>query len=193
MKRRGHAVHLATDHRATTYGSDFPADGVHVIASATFGSRAPLALAGSVGKLAKGALQSWSLVGRLKPHVAIGFGGYPTIPPMVAAVARHVPTIVHEANAVAGRANRFLAPKVTAVATSFPKTGLLGAAEAKAVMTGNPIRPRAAAAASPYPVIEAGGPFNLVVFGGARAPACSPSWCRRRSPSFPATCARGSG
>ncbi|WP_181702539.1 undecaprenyldiphospho-muramoylpentapeptide beta-N-acetylglucosaminyltransferase [Chthonobacter albigriseus] len=168
LKRRGHAVHLATDHRATNYGQEFPADGVHLIASATFGSRSPVRMAAAAGKLATGMLQSWSLVGRLKPMVAIGFGGYPTLPPMVAAVARHVPTIVHEANAVAGRANRFLAGKVTAVATSFQTTGLLGDAAAKAVMTGNPVRPRVTAAVSPYAKPAADGPFELVVFGGSQ-------------------------
>jgi UDP-N-acetylglucosamine--N-acetylmuramyl-(pentapeptide) pyrophosphoryl-undecaprenol N-acetylglucosamine transferase len=162
------AVHLATDHRASTYGHDFPADGVHLIASATFGSRSPMAMASSALSLVRGMVQSFGLVTRLKPSVAIGFGGYPTIPPLMAALARRVPSVIHEANAVAGRANRFLAPKVTAVATSFETTGLLGAATAKAVMTGNPVRPQVVAAASAYRTPDTDGPLRLLVFGGSQ-------------------------
>ncbi|BBE74506.1 undecaprenyldiphospho-muramoylpentapeptide beta-N-acetylglucosaminyltransferase [Oharaeibacter diazotrophicus] len=167
LGRRGHVVHLATDHRATDYGRDFPAAAVHVVASATFGDRSPLGLARSAVRIATGQLQSLALVGRLKPAAAIGFGGYPTLPPLLAASLRGVPTVVHEANAVMGRANRFLARRTTAVATSFATTRLLDD-PAKAVTTGNPVRPRVVAAASPYDVPAAAGPFRLVVFGGSQ-------------------------
>lgn len=167
LGRRGHVVHLATDHRATDYGRDFPAAAVHVVASATFGDRSPLGLARSAFRIAKGQLQSLALVGRLRPAAAIGFGGYPTLPPLLAASLRGVPTVVHEANAVMGRANRFLARRTTAVATSFATTRLLDD-PAKAVTTGNPVRPRVVAAAGPYDVPAAGGPFRLVVFGGSQ-------------------------
>ncbi len=60
------------------------------------------------------------MIGRLKPAAVIGFGGYPTIPPLLAAAWRGVPTLIHEANAVIGRANRLLAPRVNAIATTFP-------------------------------------------------------------------------
>jgi UDP-N-acetylglucosamine--N-acetylmuramyl-(pentapeptide) pyrophosphoryl-undecaprenol N-acetylglucosamine transferase len=168
LRARGVAVHLATDHRASTYGHDFPADGVHIISSATFGRRDAVSMVRSGLALVRGMVQSFGLVTRLRPAVAVGFGGYPTIPPLMAALARRVPTVVHEANAVAGRANRFLAPKVTAVATSFPRTGLLGEGAAKAVMTGNPVRPQVVTAASPYRMPEADGPLRLLVFGGSQ-------------------------
>lgn len=168
LRARGVPVHLATDHRARDYGGDFPADEVHIIASATFGNRSPLGLARSAARLTRGLVQSFRLVSRLKPRCVVGFGGYPTLPPLMAAVSRRVPTVIHEANAVAGRANRFLAPRVTVVATSFPKVGLLGLALAQAVMTGNPVRPRVVAASRPYDVPMPHGPFRLVVFGGSQ-------------------------
>ncbi|WP_181707330.1 undecaprenyldiphospho-muramoylpentapeptide beta-N-acetylglucosaminyltransferase [Chthonobacter rhizosphaerae] len=168
LTRRGIPVHLATDHRVASYGQDFPAEAVHLIASATFGDRSPLGLAKSGLKIVRGGVQSFGLVNRIRPRAAIGFGGYPTLPPMLAAVARRVPTLIHEANAVAGRANRFLAPKVTAVATTFETTGLLGEAAAKAVVTGNPVRPRVIDAAAPYATPSPDGPFELVVFGGSQ-------------------------
>jgi UDP-N-acetylglucosamine--N-acetylmuramyl-(pentapeptide) pyrophosphoryl-undecaprenol N-acetylglucosamine transferase len=168
LMARGVGVHLATDHRATTYGQDFPAQAVHIVASATFGDRSPVGLVRSGLKLAGGTVQSFGLVTRLKPAAVVGFGGYPTLPPLMAAVARRVPTVIHEANAVAGRANRFLAGRVTAIATSFETTGLLGEAAVKAVVTGNPVRPRVVAAAAPFAVPSGEGPLRLLVFGGSQ-------------------------
>ena len=103
--------------------------------------------------LGLGFAQAWALIGRLHPAAVIGFGGYPTIPPVLAAARRGVPSLIHDANAVIGRANRFLAPRVTAIATTFPDM-FAGEAKlaAKATLTGNPIRPAVvAAAAMPYP------------------------------------------
>ena len=81
----------------------------------------------------------------------VGFGGYPTLPPVLAATLRRIPTVIHDANAVMGRANRMLAPRVTAIATSFPVMKLDSALAAKATTTGNPVRPMVlAAAARPY-------------------------------------------
>src|SRR5260370_29725089 len=57
---------------------------------------------------------------RLKPAVLVGFGGYPTLPPVLAARLFGIPTAIHEANAVLGRANRFLSSRVSAIATSLP-------------------------------------------------------------------------
>lgn len=168
LAARGVRVHLATDHRATGYGGDFPAEATHIVASATLAGRSPLVLAKAGLALARGSLQSFGLITRIRPAAVVGFGGYPTIPPLLAAVARRVPTVIHEANAVAGRANRFLAPKVTAIATSFAETGLLGAAAARAVTTGNPVRPAVLAAARPYDAPGPGGPLRLLVFGGSQ-------------------------
>jgi UDP-N-acetylglucosamine--N-acetylmuramyl-(pentapeptide) pyrophosphoryl-undecaprenol N-acetylglucosamine transferase len=83
---------------------------------------------------------------------------------------RHIPTVIHEQNAVMGRANKLLAPRATAIALSF--TGVLDQAPrlaAKAVHTGNPVRPAViAAAAMSYPALTADGLFCLLVFGGSQ-------------------------
>ena len=63
--------------------------------------------------LARGLAVSVGLIRRLKPGVVVGFGGYPTAPPMVAAALLGVPSVLHEQNAVIGRANKFLAPRAT--------------------------------------------------------------------------------
>jgi UDP-N-acetylglucosamine--N-acetylmuramyl-(pentapeptide) pyrophosphoryl-undecaprenol N-acetylglucosamine transferase len=168
LAQRGISVHLATDRRAVRYGGGLAEDAVHVISSATLRGRNPLALARTVSLLGLGIFQAYALIGRLKPAAVIGFGGYPTVPPVLAASWRGVPSLIHDANAVIGRANRFLAPRVTAIATTFP--GLFGGEPglaAKATLTGNPVRPAVvAAAAIPYP--DGSAPLRLLVFGGSQ-------------------------
>jgi UDP-N-acetylglucosamine--N-acetylmuramyl-(pentapeptide) pyrophosphoryl-undecaprenol N-acetylglucosamine transferase len=168
LVQRGLAVHLATDRRAARYGGALADEAIHVIASDTVRGRNPIMLARTTAMLGAGLVQAWGLIGRLKPAAVIGFGGYPTIPPVLAAVWRGVPSLIHDANAVVGRANRLLAPRVTAIATTFP--GVFPAAPqlaAKATLTGNPVRPAAiAAAATPYPA--PGDPLRLLVFGGSQ-------------------------
>jgi UDP-N-acetylglucosamine--N-acetylmuramyl-(pentapeptide) pyrophosphoryl-undecaprenol N-acetylglucosamine transferase len=170
LARRGVDVELATDERATRYGAAFPAAATHVIPSETVRGRNPLALARTAAVLALGLTKAWILLGRRKPAAVVGFGGYPTLPPVLAATLRRIPTIIHDSNAVIGRANRMLAPRVTAIATTFP--GILDqqpALAAKATQTGNPIRPAViSAAATPYAAPVADGRLRLLIFGGSQ-------------------------
>jgi UDP-N-acetylglucosamine--N-acetylmuramyl-(pentapeptide) pyrophosphoryl-undecaprenol N-acetylglucosamine transferase len=170
LASRGVRVHLATDERATRYGADFPAEEIHVIPSETVRGRSPLALARTGAILAVGTLKAWQLHGRLKPAVVAGFGGYPTIPPVLAATWRGIPTIIHDSNAVIGRANRLLSGRVTAIATTFP--GVLDrtpALAAKETRTGNPVRSSViAAAATPFAAAQPGGRLRLLVVGGSQ-------------------------
>jgi UDP-N-acetylglucosamine--N-acetylmuramyl-(pentapeptide) pyrophosphoryl-undecaprenol N-acetylglucosamine transferase len=166
--QRGIGVHLATDRRAARYGGAFSDQTVHVIASATLRARNPIALTRTAGTLGLGFAQAWALIGRLRPAAVIGFGGYPTVPPVLAAAWRRVPTLLHDANAVIGRANRLLAPRVGAIATTFPDVFRdQPQLAAKATLTGNPVRPAVvAAAATPY--AAPGDPLRLLVFGGSQ-------------------------
>ena len=168
LTERGIAVHLATDRRAIRFGETFAEEAVHVVASATIRSRNPVALTQTAAALALGLLQAWRLIGRLHPAAVIGFGGYPSVPPVLAAVWRGVPTVIHDANAVVGRANRLLAPRVTAIATTFPET-FRDAPDlaAKATLTGNPVRSAViAAAATPYSA--SADSLRLLIFGGSQ-------------------------
>src|ERR1044071_2540687 len=126
-------------------------------------------MAKTVVTLGLGAMKALRLMNRIRPAAVVGFGGYPTLPPVLAATLRRIPTVIHDANAVMGRANRMLAPRVTAIATSFPEMTLDSTLAAKATFTGNPVRPMVLAAAQrPYPALEAGGAINLLVFGGSQ-------------------------
>jgi len=168
LGKRDVAVALATDRRAAHYG--FPAQGIHVIPSATLRGRDPLSLTRTLALLAVGTAKAWSLIGQIRPAAAVGFGGYPTVPPLYAATLRGIPTVLHEQNAVMGRANRFLAPRVSAIATGFAQVQRMAPALlAKATVTGNPVRPAViAAAARRFVGPGATGMIRLVVFGGSQ-------------------------
>jgi UDP-N-acetylglucosamine--N-acetylmuramyl-(pentapeptide) pyrophosphoryl-undecaprenol N-acetylglucosamine transferase len=171
LGRRGYTVDLATDMRGDRYGTGFPARAVHQIPSATPGSKkSPVALAKTGLTLLNGTRLARRLLKEIKPAAVVGFGGYPTIPPLTAARLLGIPSIIHEQNAVLGRANRLLAPGAAAIAASFRRTKLLdGALAAKARVTGNPVRDAViAASATPYPPLVAGGPLHLLVFGGSQ-------------------------
>jgi UDP-N-acetylglucosamine--N-acetylmuramyl-(pentapeptide) pyrophosphoryl-undecaprenol N-acetylglucosamine transferase len=169
LGKRDVAVELVTDSRAARHAGAF-AGAVHVIPSATIRGKNPIALAHTGGMLGYGLLKAWVALPKLKPAVVVGFGGYPTIPPLLAAVLRGIPTIIHEQNAVMGRANRLLAPRVRAIATGFP--GILKSSPvlaAKATHTGNPVRPAVIAVSSAdYPLLDTAGPLHLLVFGGSQ-------------------------
>src|ERR1700761_175024 len=132
--------------------------------------RAPWSLAYTATMLTAGTTVALNLMRRTKPAAVVGFGGYPTVPPLLAARLFGVPTLLHEANAVLGRANRFLSSRVSAIATSLP--GVLDrdpALAPKTTAVGTPMRPAIlAAAAVPFVSPESGGPLRLLVVGGSQ-------------------------
>ena len=168
LQKRGATIELATDARAAHF--EFPARAVHIIPSATLRGTDPFNVVLTAAKLAIGTAKAWAMLRRVRPAVVVGFGGYPTVPPLWAAALRGIPAVVHEQNGVMGRANRALAPRVTKIATGFRTlTNLDPRWQAKIAFTGNPIRREViAAAATPYPAPEARGKLRLLVFGGSQ-------------------------
>lgn len=168
LKARGYAVHLVTDSRAERFAGKFPADEIHVIPSATIGSKNPIALGKSLLTLWRGMRMARRLFARLKPRAVIGFGGYPTVPPLLASTTMKIPSLIHEQNAVMGRANKMLGARVQAIAGGFLPEGS-GVYSAKTVVTGNPVRPDViSASGQAYAASGENDPFNLVVFGGSQ-------------------------
>lgn len=170
LGRRGIVVDLVTDMRGDKYGSDFPARQVYRVPSATVAAKDPVSLAKTGVTLMRGVAAAFKLLGELKPKAVVGFGGYPTFPPLVAARLRRIPSALHEQNAVLGRANKALARRVTAIATSFENVaGVDDNVRSKLRNTGNPVRDividwSSRAYRQPGPE----GPFNLLVFGGSQ-------------------------
>ncbi|TXJ26242.1 MAG: undecaprenyldiphospho-muramoylpentapeptide beta-N-acetylglucosaminyltransferase [Afipia sp.] len=168
--KRGADVRLMTDSRALRYGGMFTRDMMDVVPSETVRGRTPWALARTGVMLAAGGAKALALLMFRKPKAVVGFGGYPTLPPLIAARLLGIPTVIHDSNAVLGRANRLLSTRVSAIATSLP--GVLDrdlSLADKTTVTGTPMRPAIlAAAAVPYVAPTADGPLRLLVVGGSQ-------------------------
>ena len=170
LRARGWRTQFMTDERVRDYGKNFPAESVHVVPAATLTPGQPLRLPGQALRLHAGFRKARAILAAEKPSVVAGFGGYPSFPPILAAARLKIPSLVHEQNAVMGRANRALARFAGRVASSFPEVrGLPEKARKKLVFTGNPVRALALAEqASPYPPLTASEPFKILVFGGSQ-------------------------
>lgn len=168
LMRRGFRVALATDTRGLKYfdglDSSVPR---HIIASGTYTS-------GILGKinggfeLIKGFVQSLKLIHHYKPIAVVGFGGYPSAPPLFAGQVMGIPTVLHEQNAILGLANKLLAPFSRKIALSYAETvGVSDKLARKSVFVGNPVRQSIADLASEsYPSMD--GKINIMVVGGSQ-------------------------
>lgn len=138
---KGIQVELATDSRGLKYQAMFKNIPVHTIASGTAGAGLKGKVKGVV-QLLKGFVQAYQLLKKLKPDCVVGFGGYPSVPAVWMAQRLGIPTILHEQNAIVGKANVFLAPKAKKIALSLASfDGLTDSQKTKSVVTGNPVRP----------------------------------------------------
>jgi UDP-N-acetylglucosamine--N-acetylmuramyl-(pentapeptide) pyrophosphoryl-undecaprenol N-acetylglucosamine transferase len=109
---------------------------------------------------------SWRLLGRERPDVVAGVGGYASGPVLAGAVLKRIPTLIQDQNLVPGMTNRWLAPFVSEVAVTFEGTRRY--LRGRGVVTGNPIRPEFAQ----VPRRPAGRPtLHLLVFGGSQGAA----------------------
>ena len=169
LARRGRAIDLMTDGRGERYDARFPSSNIHRIASGSMALRRPLQSIVAAARLAAGTFHARRILAASRPAAVVGFGGYPSIPPLLAAALTRTPICIHEQNAVMGRANRLLALFAKAVALSFPDTKAVpGAVMKRLVVTGNPARDAVIAAAKKdYPQIPKKG-LDLLVFGGSQ-------------------------
>jgi UDP-N-acetylglucosamine--N-acetylmuramyl-(pentapeptide) pyrophosphoryl-undecaprenol N-acetylglucosamine transferase len=166
---RGAAVHLATDRRADAFAAEVPGVEISQVWAGRLGGR-PIRSAYGLAMMAAGLVRARRLLRRLDPEAVVGFGGYPSVPTMLAATQLGFATVIHEQNAVLGRANRLLARRVSRIATGFAETaGLRPAERARAVYTGNPVRPAIRRVAQiAYRPAQPGAPIELLVLGGSQ-------------------------
>ena len=169
----GAAVCLATDRRADAFDSRVPGVEIREICAGRLGG-GPLQSAYGVAAMVIGFVQARRLLRRLEPEAVVGFGGYPSVPAMLAAIQLGIPTVIHEQNAALGRANRALARRVRRIATGFAETaGLLPADRSRVVHTGNPVRPAIRAVARveyrpPQPGAPPSEPVEILILGGSQ-------------------------
>lgn len=170
LKLRGWRVALATDERGALYADKFPADYQMSLSAATARSGDILGMICAGMTVSQGMLQAQKAFKTLDPAVVVGFGGYPSLPALLAALGQKRPTVIHEQNAVLGRVNRFLAPKVTAMACAFPTLEKAGkGVRERAYVLGNPVRPEIRALTNTaYEAPTADGPLRLLITGGSQ-------------------------
>ena len=168
LAARGWKVVLATDSRGDQYAHAFPAAERLALNAATFKPTDPIGMVGGGFKILQGVSQAQKAFKRLNPAIVIGFGGYPSLPALLAAKAQGRRTIIHEQNSVLGRVNRMLAGSVNAVACAFPTLGKASAkVKAKAHVVGNPVRPDIQALAD-KPFKAPKDRINVLVTGGSQ-------------------------
>jgi UDP-N-acetylglucosamine--N-acetylmuramyl-(pentapeptide) pyrophosphoryl-undecaprenol N-acetylglucosamine transferase len=166
LNARGWDVVLATDARGAQYAQNFPAKERIALNAATFKTGDVFGMVRSTVRINAGASQAKAAFRRLSPAVVVGFGGYPSLPALIGARSMRLPTVVHEQNAVLGRVNRYMAPKVNAVACAFP-TLKRAPRKLAAQVVGNPVRPDIRALYDrPYPPMD--GTIRVLVTGGSQ-------------------------
>jgi UDP-N-acetylglucosamine--N-acetylmuramyl-(pentapeptide) pyrophosphoryl-undecaprenol N-acetylglucosamine transferase len=146
---RGRRVALMTDARSGGLASPvFAGAERFVISGSGLAGRGLLRAVRGAAALLRGVVQARAILARLRPAVLVGFGGYPSVAPVLAArlLRPRPPVVLHEQNAVLGRANRFLLDRAAILALSTEPTARVPAGTA-AVLTGNPVRPALAALA----------------------------------------------
>lgn len=169
LERRGHHVALVTDQR----GADIPGKPdfltAHVLPAGRFG-RNPLQWLRGARSVWEGRSMALRLFASFEPAAVVGFGGYPALPALLAAISAGVPSVVHEQNAVLGRVNRLLAPRVDAIATSYPDVARLTSRHAaKTHLVGNPVRGAVLALREEeFPAFTAEGLLRILVTGGSQ-------------------------
>ncbi|WP_411288272.1 undecaprenyldiphospho-muramoylpentapeptide beta-N-acetylglucosaminyltransferase [Phenylobacterium sp.] len=167
---RGWGIVLASDERVAGLAQDFPADQRIGLSAATYRPGDPIGMLRAGIAVMRGAGQARAAFRDIGPNVVVGFGGYPSAPALVAAILDRRPTVIHEQNAVMGRANRMLARHVKTVACAFPTLKKApGKVAERAIVVGNPVRPAIRALADvAYVAPEPDGPLRLLVTGGSQ-------------------------
>jgi len=173
LLRRGERVALMTDARSAAYDSAAFANAERfVLQGAGLSGRGLRGAAAGAAKLLLGAAEARRHLAALRPAAVVGFGGYASFPPLAAArmmgASRRPAIVLHEQNAVLGRANRLMARAADLLALSFAETKGVPRG-ARIAVVGNPVRPAIAAlAGEPYPAPAAGGALRLLVTGGSQ-------------------------
>ena len=166
---RGHHVALITDERGAAIPGrpDFLTS--HILPAGRFGKN-PLAWLKGGKAVLEGRRMAKELFAAFQPSAVVGFGGYPSLPAILASTSARIPTVVHEQNAVLGRVNRLLAGRVQAIATAYGSVDRLKSKYAHKVHpVGNPVRAEVLALRDePFPALSDESLLRVLVTGGSQ-------------------------
>ena len=170
LLKKGYRVAFVTDKRGANFHSLPNVQAYRLVAESVAGGSRLHKLIAMI-KLLFGAAQALHLIMKLKPSLVIGVGGYASFPAVIAAYMWNVPVMLHEQNAVLGRANRFLSnwifgKRAEVIATSFEPT-LMVPNNVPQVRVGMPARPQVLKSEkAPYQPIK--DTIHLLIFGGSQ-------------------------
>ncbi|MBX7514667.1 undecaprenyldiphospho-muramoylpentapeptide beta-N-acetylglucosaminyltransferase [Qipengyuania sp. GH38] len=169
LDRRGHHVALITDER----GAEIPGKPdfmpAHVLPAGRFGKN-PLQWVKGTKAVLEGRKMALRLFESFEPSAVVGFGGYPSLPAVLASTSAKIPTVLHEQNAVLGRVNRLLSGRVQAIATAYPDVQRLKPKHGDKVhLVGNPVRAEVLSLRDePFPSYGEDGLLRVLVTGGSQ-------------------------
>lgn len=165
---RGHRVALVSDDRGLRIPGAPPEMEVHVLPAGRMAG-GPIGWIKGALAIRRGRARALELIRDFAPAAAVGFGGYPSLPSLLAARSARVPTLVHEQNAVLGRVNRLMARRVDAIAVAYQTMQRIpDAARSKVHLIGNPVREDIVALrAEGFPPLDGDGIFRLLIVGGS--------------------------
>jgi UDP-N-acetylglucosamine--N-acetylmuramyl-(pentapeptide) pyrophosphoryl-undecaprenol N-acetylglucosamine transferase len=167
MLARGWRLRLVTDERGARYAGGFaPQVERRTIAAASFSQGNLLQRLMAPLRMARGTGSSVLAMKRERPACVVGFGGYPTMPTLMAAWELKVPRLIHEANGVLGKVNRFFSTRVDVVACGTWPTAVPDGATA--VHVGNPVRAAVLDRHGATYVEPGDWPMGLLVIGGSQ-------------------------
>jgi UDP-N-acetylglucosamine--N-acetylmuramyl-(pentapeptide) pyrophosphoryl-undecaprenol N-acetylglucosamine transferase len=169
LMARGHHVALVTDERGAKIPGIFKDAGVHVLPAGRM-QGGPIGWLRGLRNIREGREMARRMYRTFEPTVVAGFGGYPALPALLAALKEGIPTVIHEQNAVLGRVNRLLARKVNAIVTAYPDVKRLAPRhEHKVHLLGNPVREEVLALRDvEFPALTDESVFRLLVTGGSQ-------------------------
>ncbi len=169
LRRRGHGVLLITDDRGARFPGLFDKVPIHILPAGRLGG-GPIGWLKALNAVVRGRAEAKNIYRQHRPDAVVGFGGYPAFPALLAASALHIPTLLHEQNAVLGRVNRLLAGDAVAIGTAYEEVERLKPRyRGKAVVIGNPVRDDIARLGEmPFPDFDEYSPFKILVTGGSQ-------------------------
>lgn len=169
LTARGCTLAFMTDARGQTYGGTLGGLPTHRVSAGAMLGRGLIGRLTGALSLLRGTLQARKVFAAQRPDVVVAFGGYASVPAMAAASQMGIPLLLHEQNAVLGRANRLFASKASRIATSYAEVA--GVPEGTAtVRTGMPVRPALLALAdapyeAPHDKLDT---IDILVLGGSQ-------------------------
>jgi UDP-N-acetylglucosamine--N-acetylmuramyl-(pentapeptide) pyrophosphoryl-undecaprenol N-acetylglucosamine transferase len=171
LEARGVPFALVTDSRGRQWQGALARRPIHYIHAGSPTGSIQRRLAGMLS-LVRGLFEAWRALGRLAPAAVVGFGGYASVPTMLAARLRRLPAMLHEQNAVLGKANRMAIGSAARIATSFESTRHIAADDPRVRLVGNPVREAVRALrGTPYRPPAPERTVDVLVFGGSQGAA----------------------